>query len=89
MNRSQAAVAVEGAVQAMAAEGTLEIPDGAVVPCRLKGDALVVVANCVSCPHFGGLVDRFPGGRQEFRVRYIHVCKGAERKQTMQIVVKG
>jgi hypothetical protein len=52
----------------------IEIPPGAVVACPLKGFDLRAVTQCVACPHFTGLTDRFPGGPHEFKVRYLVGC---------------
>jgi hypothetical protein len=52
----------------------IEIPPGAVVACPLKAFKLRSVAQCVACPHFTGLTDRFPDGVHEFKMRYMVGC---------------
>lgn len=52
----------------------LDIPDGVRVRCPKAGFKLARVAQCVDCPSFAGLEDRFPCGAHAFAQRYTVLC---------------
>ena len=52
----------------------VDIPIGALVRCPKASGELTRVTDCVCCPAFAGLGDRFPGSPHPFRVRYQVRC---------------
>lgn len=66
------------------AAGQIDIPTTALVHCPLTDFKLRPVHACTACEHFGGLVDRFPGGPHSFVVRYRIACKARPTLREMQ-----
>lgn len=68
---------------ASATDQQLEIPEGALSACPIKGFAYVGIAKaCVICPHFAGLEDRFPGHDDyAFSARYLLLCSSKPVKR--------
>lgn len=52
----------------------VDIPRTALVRCPKAAGDLTPVQDCVVCPAFAGLGDRFPGSPHPFRVRYQVRC---------------
>lgn len=52
----------------------VDIPIGALVRCPKAAGDLTRVSECLVCPAFAGLGDRFPGSPHPFRVRYQVRC---------------
>jgi hypothetical protein len=71
-------------------QGSIQIPDEAVIQCPIAAFNLVPVANCIACPKCGGLEDRFPGSDQmDPTKRYTVRCFGEPMKRSMLLLVKG
>jgi hypothetical protein len=70
-------------------EDTVEVPDEVLVACPLAAFAMTRVSKCPDCKVFGGLEDRFPGGKMEFHRRYLLKCFGEPMRRTMVVLAKG
>ena len=62
-------------------DGTVDVPEAALVRCPKQRFALTKVSACVDCSAFGGLEDRFPGGSHAFEVRFSVRCYGEPVKR--------
>lgn len=82
VNGSQHPISAEAKTR----EQEIHVPDSVRIRCPLVSFKLRKVDDhCPDCPHFRGLVDRFPGSTSHaFVVRYAVMCVGEPVKRELQ-----
>ena len=79
----------QGTVQTSAPPALVDVPDAALVHCPVRGFHLARVVQCIDCPHFAGLDDRFPAASGiAFAQRYVVRCAAEPVKRNVVMLAE-